>query len=70
MQFISWSGRECYWSNFFLEVAKKCMHVGNKIIQMMGGMCGDCLLGYMFAKVLCSFCTEIDIPTLVYLVPS
>ena len=27
----------------------------------------DCLLNYMFAKFLCSFCTEIDIPTLKYL---
>ena len=30
-------------------------------------MFGDCLLNYMFTKFLCSFCTEIDIPTLKYL---
>ena len=33
---------------------------------MMRAMFGDCLLSYMLTKFLCSFCTEIDIPTLNY----
>ena len=65
---IPWSGRECYWSKFYLEVAnKQSVHVSHQVIQMMCAIFGDCLLSYMFAKFLCSFCTEIGIPTLKYL---
>ena len=43
------------------------MRVRYQVIQMMCAMFGDCLLSYMFTELLCSFCTEIDIPTLKYL---
>ena len=43
------------------------MHVSHQAIEVMCAVFGDCLLGYMFTKFLCSFCTEINIPTLKYL---
>ena len=37
--------------------------ISHQVIQMMCAMFGDC---HMFTKVLCSFCTEIDMDTLKY----
>ena len=43
------------------------MHLSHQVIDMMCAMFGDCLLSSLLAKFLCSFGTEIDIPTLKYL---
>ena len=70
-QFIPWTDRECNWSNFCLEVADQSMFTSKHTpFRWYNDVCYVWGLPYKLYdyKILCSFYTEIDIPTLKYLV--
>ena len=53
-----------YWSNFYLASLLNSQYVSHQIIT--GRVLCLGIVSYMFMKILCLLCTEIDKPTLKY----